>query len=183
MITSELNKIADWLAVNKLSLNIEKKIWYTTSYHERVITEKDIPCLMKITPYLIGLPSLIFWVWQWTNIWIELARTEIANKISNTAGVMNRQKRYLRISAMKLMFYSLILSQYNLEIQIEASNGIAYQNLKDVPFGLNWCFEWDCTPKFKKRALRIMANSRYNSHTQPLFITSVEVKGYIRSTT
>ena len=38
----------------------------------------------------------------------------------------------------------------NLELQIGASNGIAYQN-------------------YKKRALRIMTNSGYNAHTEPLF--------------
>ena len=45
LINSEFIKIADWLAVNKLSLNVQQ----TTSifhYRQRVLTENDIPCLM-----------------------------------------------------------------------------------------------------------------------------------------
>ena len=45
LINPELNKIADWRAVNKLSLNLQKK-FIRFHYHQRVITENDIPCLM-----------------------------------------------------------------------------------------------------------------------------------------
>ena len=63
---------------------------------------------------------------------------------------MNRLERYLPLSAMKLMYDSLILSH--------------------LQFGItNWDFEWDRISKLQKRALRIMTNSRYNSHTEPLF--------------
>ena len=63
---------------------------------------------------------------------------------------MNRLKRYLPISAMKLMYDSLILSH--------------------LQFGITNCgFEWDCISKLQKRALRIMTNSRYNAHSEPLF--------------
>ena len=62
---------------------------------------------------------------------------------------MNRLKRYLPLSAMKLMYDSLILSH--------------------LQFGItNWGFEWDRISKLQKRALRIMTNSRYNAHTEPL---------------
>ena len=75
---------------------------------------------------------------------------KIVNKISRTLGVMNRLKRYLPISAMKLMYDSLILSH--------------------LKFGItNWGFEWDRISKLQKRALRIMTNSKYNAHTEPLF--------------
>ena len=59
---------------------------------------------------------------------------KIANKISRTLGVINRPKRYLPISAMKLMYDSLILSH--------------------LQFGItNWGFEWDRISKLQKRAL------------------------------
>ena len=64
---------------------------------------------------------------------------------------MNRQKRYLRISAMKLMHDSLILSH--------------------LQFGITNCgfVEWDRISKLQKQAFRVMTNSRYNAHTEPLF--------------
>ena len=85
---------------------------------------------------------------------------KITNKISRTLGVMNRLKRYLPLSAMKLMYDSLILSH--------------------LQFGItNWGFEWDRISKLQKRALRIMTNSRYNAHTEPLFkqLHLLKVKG------
>ena len=45
-INSESSKIADWLAVNKLSLNVKKTKFMIIHYRQRVITENDIPCLM-----------------------------------------------------------------------------------------------------------------------------------------
>ena len=73
-----------------------------------------------------------------------------ANKASRTLGVMNRLKRYLPLSAMELMYDPLILSH--------------------LQFGItNWGFEWDRISKRQKRALRIMTNSRYNAHKEPLF--------------
>ena len=73
-----------------------------------------------------------------------------ANKISRTLSVMNRLKRYLPFSAIKLMYDSLILSH--------------------LQFGIiNWGFEWDRISKLQKRALRIMAKNRYNAPTEPLF--------------
>ena len=45
-INSELNKITDWLAINKLSLNVKKTKFMIFHYRQRVITENDIPCLV-----------------------------------------------------------------------------------------------------------------------------------------
>ena len=45
-INSELNKIADWFAVNKLSLDVQKTKFMIFHYRQRVITENDIPCLV-----------------------------------------------------------------------------------------------------------------------------------------
>ena len=76
--------------------------------------------------------------------------SKIANKISRTLGVMNKLKRYLPISVMKLMYDSLILS--------------------DLQFGITcWGFECNRLVKLQKHALRIMTNSKYNAHTEPLF--------------
>ena len=152
LINSELNKIADWLAVNKLLLNVQKTKFMIFHYRQRVLTENDIPCLMinntlieRVTEFnFLGLT-----VNEYMN-WNSHVKKIAKYKISRTLGVMNRLKRYLPISAMKLMYDSLILSH--------------------LQFGItNWGFEWDRILKLQKRALRIMTNSRYNAHTEPLF--------------
>ena len=76
--------------------------------------------------------------------------SKIANRISRTLDIMNRLKRYLPFSAMKLMYDSLILSHLQF--------GITY-----------WGLEWNRIFKLQKWALRIMTNSKYNAHTEPLF--------------
>ena len=59
-------------------------------------------------------------------------------------------KRYLPLSALKIMYESLFLSL--------------------IPFGTTcWGFEWGRHVKLQKRALRITTNSKYNAHTEPLF--------------
>ena len=46
LINSELDKIADWLAVNKLSLNVQTTKFMIFHYHLRIVTGNDIPRLM-----------------------------------------------------------------------------------------------------------------------------------------
>ena len=46
VINLELNKIADWLTVNKLSLNVQKTKLMIFHYRQRSLTENDIPRLI-----------------------------------------------------------------------------------------------------------------------------------------
>ena len=46
LINLEFNKIADWLAVNKLSLNVQKTKLMIFHYRQRILTENDIPRFM-----------------------------------------------------------------------------------------------------------------------------------------
>ena len=46
LINSELDKIAERLAVNKLSLNVQKTKFTIFHYRQRIITGNDIPRLM-----------------------------------------------------------------------------------------------------------------------------------------
>ena len=42
--------------------------------------------------------------------------------------------------------------------------------LSQLQYGItNWSFQWDRISELQKRALRIMTNSWYNAHTEPLF--------------
>ena len=45
LINLELNKIADWLAVNKLSLNVQKTKLMIFHYHQRILMENDTHAL------------------------------------------------------------------------------------------------------------------------------------------
>ena len=75
---------------------------------------------------------------------------KIAYKICSTLGVMGCLKRYLPLSALKIMYDSLIWSH--------------------IQFGITcWGFEWGRLAELQKRTVRIITNSKYNAHTEPLF--------------
>ena len=112
LINSELNKIAGLLAVNELSLNVQKIKFMIFHYRQWVIIENDIPCPMMnntLIERVVGLNFLGLTVNEYIN-WNSHTQ-KIVNKISRTLGVINMLKRYLPISAMKLMYDSLIVSR------------------------------------------------------------------------
>ena len=149
MINLELTKIYDWLAVNKLSLNAAKTKFMLFHNYQKIINEDDIPHLTindtvieRVTEFnYLGLTINEFMNWNSHS-------SKISNKISRTLGVMNRLKRYLPFSALKLMYSSIILSQFAIT---------------------SWGFEWERLSKLQKRAIRIMTIGKYNAHTDPLF--------------
>ena len=150
-INSELLNISDWLKVNNLSLNVDKTKYMIFHNYQRVIANEDIPDL-QINDKKIERVSCFNFLGLTINEFMNWSShsAKIANRISRTLGIMNRLKRYLPFSAMKLMYDSLILSH--------------------LQFGITcWGFEWNRIFKLQKRALRIMTNSKYNAHTEPLF--------------
>ena len=98
LISLELNKIAGWLAVNKLSLNVQKIKRMIFHYRQRILRENNIPRLMinnaiieRVTEFnLLGLTGNKHMTWN--------SHTKNANKISPTLGIMNRLNRYLPFS-------------------------------------------------------------------------------------
>ena len=154
MINLELTKISDLLAVNKLSLNAAKTKFMLFHNYQKIINENDIPHLTinntvieRMTEFnFLGLTT---WTINEFMNWNSHS-SKISNKISRTLCVMNRLKRYLPFSALKLMYSSLILSHLQFAIT-------------------SWGFEWERLSKLQKWAIRIMTNSKYNAQTDPLF--------------
>ena len=112
LINSELCKSSDWLAVNKLSLNVKKKTKLMIFHNfQKVISVNKIPDLIiceskieRVTIFnFLGLTINEFISWS-------AHTSKTANKLCRTLGVMDRLKSYLPISVMKLMYDSLILS-------------------------------------------------------------------------
>ena len=117
MINIELSKISDWLAVNKLSLNTAITKFMLFHNYQKTIDEDDIPHLTINDTIIERVTEFIFFgltINEFMN-WNSHA-SKISNKISRTLGVMNRLKRYLPLSAMKLMYCSLILSHLQFAI-------------------------------------------------------------------
>ena len=76
--------------------------------------------------------------------------TSVATKISKTIGVLNRLKHFLPPYILKLIYNSLIGSK--------------------IKYGLlSWGSCSERIFKLQKKAVRVITNSKYNSHTDALF--------------
>ena len=149
-INLELDKIHEWLVINKLSLNV-KKTTYMLFHHRQKSIEHLLPSLKikncdiaRVSSFnFLGLNLDEHMSWN-SHI------NKVSNRISRSLGVMNRIKRFLPTYALKLMYNSLILPHLQYSI-------------------LTWGYKADRLIKLQKRAVRIVTCSKYNSHTDPLF--------------
>ncbi len=75
---------------------------------------------------------------------------KISNKISRNIGILNKLKHFLPMQTKMLLYNSLILSQINYGLLI-------------------WGFSCQRIVKLQKKSVRIIALSKYNAHTEPIF--------------
>ena len=75
---------------------------------------------------------------------------KIANKISRSIGILNRQKHFIPLQSKLHIYSSLVLSYLNFGI-------------------LSWGYKCDRIVKLQKKAVRIISLSKYNAHTEPIF--------------
>ena len=146
-INNELAKVNDWLRVNKLSLNVNKK--KAMVFH--------MPQKKMLLPQLNIAGMAIEFVSNFnflgvkidTNLnWISHTNC-VANTILKTAGVLNKLRDILPQSVLTAIYFSLI--------QCHLGCGI-----------LAWGHQSNRIFKLQKRILRIITCSPYISHTAPL---------------
>ena len=151
-INSELDKISDWLKTNKLSLNVNKTKMMLFYQPQRKV---DIPKLKMNNTEITIVDEFDF-----LGITLDKHLTwkphihKISNKISKTIGILNRIKTYLPQNAKLNIYNSLILSYLHYGI-------------------LLWGHANDFNrPKLlQKKAVRIITNSNYLAHSEPIFKT------------
>ena len=149
-INYELQQITDWLEINKLSLNIKKTKFMVFHYHQKNV-DKYIPELSiyghsieRVTQFnFLGLTIDENLNWQ-AHI------QKVSNRISRALGVLSKVKRYLPKHILRLLYNSLILPHLQYSV-------------------LAWGSKNNRLVKLQKRAVRMINNSKYNAHTDPLF--------------
>ena len=149
-INVELGKISDWMSANKLSLNTSKSKFIIFSYRQKKMEKIKTPILKingsrierKREANFLGLFINEHMNWN-THIF------NITKNITKTLGVMNRLKHYLPQSVLQILYNSLILSHLNSNITA-------------------WGFAAHKLCRLQKRALRLITDSKYNAHTEPL---------------
>ena len=149
-INSELQKIFDWLSVNKLSLNV-KKTKMMVFHHRQCNIQDKIPNL-----HLDGIPIERVKQFNFLGIVLDEHMTwnahtnKVACNIARTIGTLKRLKRFMPLSILKTLYNALILPHL--------SYGI-----------LTWGSKSNRLIKLQKWALRTISNSKYNAHTDPVF--------------
>ena len=149
IINQELQKVHDWLAVNKLSLNVKKTkfmVFHTSQKDIKDYIPKlkigggDIERVENFNFLGLKLNEKMSWKPH-----VDM----ISNKISKYIGVLNRLKRYLPGFILKIIYVSII--QSNLNYSITA-----------------WGFNCGRLKRIQKKAIRIVCNSKYLGHSTPL---------------
>ena len=74
---------------------------------------------------------------------------QISNRVGKLIGILNRLKRYLSTDILRTLYSALILPHFQFSV-------------------LNWDFKANRIVKLQKRAIRVITNSKYNVHLQPL---------------
>ena len=150
-INSELTKITDWLAVNKLSLNAAKTKIKIFHYKQRKSKNHEVPYI-KIN----NIPIERVTQFKFLGVVIDSNLTWsphqnlLANKLSRICGIISRLKHYIPIHILKIIYSSLFMS--HLRYGILAWDGQTNKLIN----------------KLQKQAITSILNSKYNSHGTPL---------------
>ena len=148
-INNELNKVSDWMDLNKLSLNISKTKCMMFKPSARSIMDKPV---LKIKNTIIDYVEHFNYLGIILDNRINWKKhvDVIAKKISNSICIMNKLKHFLPTHTLKNIYDSLINSYLNYGV-------------------LCWGFNPNRLFNLQKKALRIICKSKYNAHTDPLF--------------
>ena len=148
-INDELKKIYDWLAVNKLSLNIRKTkcmFFHTPNTKFDFIPKlsiNDIEIERVKNFNFLGLTVN-------ENLSWKAHIDKIGSKISKSGGVINRLKHFLPTHILRIIYCSTI--QSNLMFSL-----------------LAWGYDCNRLAKIQKRIIRNICCEKFNAHTEPLF--------------
>ena len=147
-INEELAKIHTWLKINKLSLNVRKTKFMIFHMPQRKVTIPKLKIDNNEIEYVEEFNFLGFVLdkklgWQGH---INM----ITKKLSKITGVLCRIKHLLPQDVLLTLYNALALPHINYGI-------------------LLWGHVSDRVFKIQKKMVRIISNSRYNAHTEPLF--------------
>ena len=150
VINMELSKVSQWLAANKLSLNVAKTKFMVFHMHQKAVTYPDLYLngnkIERVTQFnYLGL------ILQANLSWNKHI-SHISLKVSKTIGILNRLKSIYPRKVLLTLYNTLILPHFNYCI---LSWGSVLRENHQLHL-------------LQKKAIRIITNSNYIAHTEPL---------------
>ena len=144
----EYKKVADWLKLNKLSINIQKSKFMVFHMPQKQVNIPNIEIeniKIEFVDELNLLGLTIHKHLKW-----DSHINKIASKILNILGIMYRLKHMVPSEILLTIFNGLIQPH--------------------ILYGLKcWGFNNERILKLQKKAMRIICSSGYVSHSEPLF--------------
>ena len=148
-INLELDKIVQWMALNKLSLNVKKTKMMIFHYKQK--STKNLTPKLKINNAIIEKVK----EFKFLGITIDEHMSwkahsqKVACKIGHVIGTMKRLKKFLPTQILRTLYNSLVLPHLTYGIILWG------KHLKRIN-------------KLQKWAIRTVINGKYNSHTEPI---------------
>ena len=156
----ELEKAKEWFQANKLTLNVSKTKYivfrnknmnfksdmFRLMIGDEVLERIGNNCQEKSFKF-VGVQFDEFLTW-------EHHINHVAKRISSSIFALNQAKKFLPLNIRLTLYNSLV--QPFLEYGIAAWGAAKCQYIEKIE-------------KLQKKAVRCISNSRYNSHTEPLF--------------
>jgi hypothetical protein len=147
-LNNELINVSEWLKLNKLSLNINKTKCMLFHHANKVISR---PVLKIDDTELEYVDNFCFLgIILDVNLSWKGHVDSISKKLAKIIGIMTKLKHFLPQPTLKIMYDSLIGSHLNYGIKC-------------------WGFNCKSLEKLQKKAVQVIANSKYNAHSEPLF--------------
>ena len=140
--------MSQWLNLNKLSLNVKKTKAMVFRMPQKKIIQPNIQINgsnIEFVENFIFLGITINNKLNWNS-----HINKVTNKISKTVGILNKLRSFLPSYVLQTIYNTLILPHLIYGI-------------------LAWGRHTNAIHKIQKRAIRIIAGSKYNAHTEPLF--------------
>ena len=152
-MNTELQKLVEWVRVNKLSLNIAKTHYMIFTTKGKNITVNNNVCINNVSLEKVESTKFLGVVIDSKLNWNEHLKY-IKGKISRGIGILCKARKLLNITTL-VTLYNCFLYPY-------------------ITYGIEvWGAASDChiEPLFilQKRAVRIIKSAHYREHTQPLF--------------
>ena len=151
-INRELKNICLWFNLNKLSLNVKKTNFILFGYSKR---KKPLHiCINDIKIDQTDKTKFLGVIINQTVTWSDHINV-VTHKVNKSIGILSRLSRTIPSSVLVSLYQSLVAPYYD------------YCN---IAWAINNSVMLDKVYKTQKRAVRIITNSSFNSHTKPLFI-------------
>ena len=153
MANTEIPKILEWLSANKLTLNVSKTHFVIFRNQGKAINLTKT-MLINGTPIKQEPYTKFLGVWLDEKLdWAKHIR-EISGKIAKGVGILTKARAYLDSTIMKTLYYSFVYPY--LHYNVEAWGNTHKKYIEPLH-------------RLLKRAVRVIAGAKRNSHSLPLF--------------